>query len=115
MRFKSTPFTQNDQALDHPEMVLAPTPHNHRVGAIDEYDARQEIEVEAESAHAATEDVWKVFQNINEDHCTPDNGRSLMTGDLVRIIGENGAESWWICCLQGWHQIDAPTGSERIA
>src|SRR3546814_6608066 len=41
MRFKLTPYAQNSLALTHPDLVHFPSPANHRVGAIDEYDVRQ--------------------------------------------------------------------------
>src|SRR3546814_19806119 len=49
MRFKLTPYAQNSLALTHPDLVHFPSPANHRVGAIDEYDVRLSHDLEAPS------------------------------------------------------------------
>ena len=110
MRFQATPFTQNEIALSHREMVPFPTPDKYRVGGILEYDPRATVEIDAVSAEEAVTKLWSIYQNIDDAHLTPDGGRSLMTSDLARLVDPEGVESWWICCSIGWHQIEAPAG-----
>lgn len=112
MRFKVTPYAQNELALRHPDLVHFPSPSNHRVGEIAEYDVRQPLDLDAPSAHDALEQCWELYQNIDSAWLTPDGLRSLMTSDLALLISENGAESWWICCSSGWHETSAPQGYE---
>lgn len=112
MRFKLTPYAQNSLALTHPDLVHFPSPANHRVGAIDEYDVRLSHDLEAPSPDHALEQCWELYQNIDSNYHTPDNLRSLMTSDMVKLIAEDGTETWWICCSSGWHQTEAPQGYE---
>lgn len=111
MRFALTPYTQNDYAFMHPDFVPFPKPERHRVGLSLEYDRRSEIEIVALSIEDALADCWLAYQNIDEQHKTPDAGRSLMTGDLIHVVTSIGQESWWICCTFGWHKTTAPVQS----
>src|SRR3546814_4700169 len=76
MRFKLTPYAQNSLALTHPDLVHFPSPANHRVGAIDEYDVRLSHDLEAPSPDHALEQCWELYQNIDSNYHTPDNLRS---------------------------------------
>src|SRR3546814_4816517 len=66
--------------------------------------------LEAPSPDHALEQCWELYQNIDSNYHTPDNLRSLMTSDMVKLIAEDGTETWWICCSSGWHQTEAPQG-----
>src|SRR3546814_13725240 len=68
--------------------------------------------LEAPSPDHALEQCWELYQNIDSNYHTPDNLRSLMTSDMVKLIAEDGTETWWICCSSGWHQTEAPQGYE---
>src|SRR3546814_17091126 len=78
----------------------------------DEYDVRLSHDLEAPSPDHALEQGWELYQNIDSNYHTPDNLRSLMTSDMVKLIAEDGTETWWICCSSGWHQTEAPQGYE---
>lgn len=73
------------------------------VGAASDYEARQAVDLEAESAMDAASLVWGIFQNLSDVLLTPDGGRSLMVGDLIQLRdGEN----------VHWLRIDAMGFSE---
>ena len=112
MRFKATPYAQNELAFRHPELVHFPSPTNFRVGEIAEYDIRQALDLEAPSPQDALEQCWELYQNIDSTWLTPDGLRSLMTSDLVLLVAEDGAETFWICCSSGWHEAAPPQGYE---
>ena len=72
------------------------------------YSERQTVQVEGKTPKAAAEQVWEIFQNIDDDHLTPDDGRSLMVGDLVRLR-ENGTDTWLQVATFGFKVVAPPT------
>lgn len=60
------------------------------VGTPQDYNERQSIEVEDGGRNGPLEEVWRTFQNIDENNLCPDGGRSLMVGDLVRMVDLDG-------------------------
>lgn len=60
------------------------------VGSPQDYEERQTIEVEAPSVQHVLNEVWRTFQNVDDNWLCPDNGRSLMVGDVIRVANEYG-------------------------
>lgn len=112
MKYKITPFALGSDILGKDPMVSFARQEKHVVEAIGNYDERQLLEVEAESADEACEIVWAKYQNIDEGRLTPDRKRSLMVGDMARVVDAHGEESWWIVCSMGWAKTAKP-GAER--
>lgn len=108
MQYQITPFCLSQAIIMADSMATLAREDRHTVRALNNYDERQTIVAEADDAHAACECAWKAFQNIDEDWKTPDGGRSLMVGDMVRVqLGDT--TTWWICCSFGWTETVAPT------
>lgn len=82
--FQATPFAMT-QAYFSKSFDLD---HDH-VGTDDDYVERKTITVVARTAEEVRVIVFRTFQNIDDDHLTPDGERSLMVGDLIRIIGDD--------------------------
>lgn len=112
MKYKITPFALGSDILGKDPMVSFARQEKHVVEAIGNYDERQLLEVEAESPDEACEIVWAKYQNIDEGRLTPDRKRSLMVGDMARVVDAHGEESWWIVCSMGWAKTAKP-GAER--
>lgn len=81
------------------------------------YERRQPLEVDTDDAETALEKAWTVFQNLStgepdEDghveprHMTPDDGRSLMVGDLAMVSDPDGTARMWRCCSMGWERAE---------
>lgn len=74
------------------------------------YSRRREMTFEPQSQTReerdmeACEHIWTMFQNIDENHRTPDRGRSLAVGDIVRIEDHNGTR-YFQCMNFGWNEI----------
>ena len=114
MQYEVTPFCLSQAIITADSMATLAREERHTVQALKNYDERQTIVAEADDAHAACESAWKAFQNIDEEWMTPDGGRSLMVGDMVRVQC-GGTFTWWICCSFGWTQTVEPgTESQRI-
>lgn len=108
MRYKATPFTMTELGITHPERIAALAAGRTRVGGVDEYRERTTIEVDAMDPYAAAECAWYTFQNIDEDHVTPDDEPSMQIGDLVRVSDELGSTSWLQAAAHGFREIAAP-------
>jgi hypothetical protein len=108
MKFKATPYEISRKAVESDPYATFVYPGRYKVQKMEDYLERQSIEVKCESAKWACEELWKTFQNIDENWHTPDNKRSLMTGDLARIEDETGKVSWYICASIGWIEIEEP-------
>ena len=108
MRYKATPFTMTELGLTHPERVAALMAGRSRVGVADEYRERATIEVNAMDATAAADCAWYTFQNFDEDHVTPDGQESMQVDDLVRVVDELGATTWWQAARLGFLEVAAP-------
>lgn len=114
MKYNVTPLCLTREITSADPMATFATDEKHTVQAITSYEERQTIEADVSDAHDACEQAWKVFQNIDENWKTPDGGRSLMVGDMVRLESEEGRE-WWICCSMGWAQTVEPgSQAQRI-
>ena len=107
MQFKITPFCLTHKSIMADPMATFASESRHMIQPLSGYEERQTIVVDAEDAHAACEMAWQTFQNIDENWQTPDRGRSLMVGDMVRLENEK-ATTWWICCSFGWTQTLEP-------
>lgn len=112
MKYKITPFALSSDILGKDPMVSFARQEKHVVEAIGNYEERQLLEVEAENPNEACEIVWAQYQNIDENRLTPDRKRSLMVGDMARMVDAHGEESWWIVCSMGWAKTAKP-GAER--
>jgi len=108
MTLRVTPFCMSSALLVRDPLAMLSRENRHTVHVAGDYEERQTLEVDVKDGEAACERAWTVFQNIDENHSTPDDGRSLMVGDLVRVTTESGDESWWICCSMGWAETMAP-------
>lgn len=108
MKFKATPYEISRAAVEKDPYATFVYPDKYKVQKKSDYEERKTIEVECESAKWACEELWKKFQNIDESWLTPDNKRSLMTGDLARIEDESGNVAWFICASIGWIEIKEP-------
>ena len=64
-----------------------------------DYEERevQSFDPPMESARQAAERVFHIFQNIDENHMTPDAGRSMMVGDCVELTDSNGTKTLLRC------------------
>ncbi len=109
MKFLVTPLAMSEEIFLKDPMASFARPDSHTVQAISDYENRPETEVEADEILAACEKVWTMFQNIDEDHLCPDDGRSLMVGDMLKVTDEDDKTSYWICCSFGWTQTLKPT------
>jgi hypothetical protein len=49
-------------------------------------------------------DMWRIFQNIDENHLTPDDGRSMMCGDIVEISNASGSTYHMVASI-GWKRV----------
>ena len=107
MKYIMTPFCLTRDIMMKDPMATFARPEKHVVQPLSGYEERQTIEIEEDSDLSACENIWNVFQNLTEDHLTPDGGRSLMVGDMVRM-NKDGEVSWWICCSFGWEKTVAP-------
>lgn len=108
-----TPFTLNETSLYGDPMATLARGGRHIVQAVSGYDERESFTVDVAEQHDACEEAWKRYQNIDESRRTPDGGRSLMTGDMMRVVDEAQTATWWICCSIGWEQTREP-GAERV-
>lgn len=108
-----TPFSITERVFLEDPMATLARGGRHIIQTRNGYDERHSFTVEASALHDACEEAWKRYQNIDEGRQTPDRGRSLMTGDMVRLVNDDADETWWICCSFGWEQTQAP-GDERV-
>lgn len=107
---RATPFTIADAFLEKRFLATIAGPSRHAVLPMAEYQERATIEIDlVGDVESSVEQVWIRFQNIDDDHLTPDGGRSMMTGDLVRIVDDGERESWWIACSIGFASTTRPT------
>lgn len=107
MNYEATPFCLSKTTVLTETMAMFARETKHNVYPINSYDERQTINITSQDEDFACEIVWNEYQNL-ENKTTPDNGRSLMVGDMVRLVDENDSETWWICCMSGWAQTYAP-------
>lgn len=112
MTFKVTPFCMNDKLLRRDPLAMMARETKHTVHVLADYDERQTIDADVTDAHAACEIAWQTFQNVDENWQTPDGGRSLMVGDMVRVTDGAGNATWWICCSLGWTETLAPNDTD---
>lgn len=112
MKYQVTPFAINMDVFSKDPMIGFARKDRHVVGALEDYEERRPLEVEAENPHDACEMIWSKYQNIDESRQTPDRKRSLMVGDMVQVVDAYGEESWWIACSMGWEKTVKP-GAER--
>lgn len=89
-------------------MALLTSGGRHVVQPIGSYQARKPIVSMMSDPHDACGYAWNVYQNVDDDHLTPDGGRSLMTGDMALLVDDDGVETWWIAASSGWIQTFAP-------
>lgn len=65
------------------------------------------------------EQIWNEWQNLDADHLTPDGGRSLMMGDMLRLFSSSWRE-WRRCAMMGWDRLTSepvwapPTSTEFV-
>lgn len=113
MRYTVTPHSMTRATLTADPMASLARGGRHIVQPLSGYDVRPAIDTEARDEHDACEEAWMRYQNIDEDHQTPDRKRSLMTGDMASVTDESGSTTWWIVCSFGWSQTVAP-GDVRV-
>lgn len=87
------------------------TSHGFRIGTASDYEERMTIEVDAECIKQALSHTWKAFQNIGDGWMTPDDGRSLMVGDLIKITDGRSVEIHVIKMI-GFEKIEGFAPSE---
>lgn len=103
MKFKATPLAMTQKFFK--EMFGYDV-----IGITSDYEVRQTIEVEAGTRIGACDKVWQVFQNVDDDWLCPDNGRSLMVGDIVKLepadVDEDGeGVSYHRIASMGWDRL----------
>ncbi len=113
MKFETTPFTQNRRGMLANADILFPSATNYRVGPAAEYDERQTVSVDAADPEEALALTYLRFQNVEDDHQTPDGGASIMKLDLIRLDDGRNV-TWWTCCTFGWHQVEEPSDTEFV-
>ena len=60
------------------------------VGTSQDYVERQTVAIDEPTVVDVLNHVWDLFQNVGPGHMTPDGGRSLMVGDIIRVTDVNG-------------------------
>ena len=80
-------------------------------GEMADYEPRLTVQVEADSPTSAASQIFTQFQNLDDDHLTPDDGRSLMVGDLVMLQEPYGSKVHWLKIEPiGFKIIERPQG-----
>jgi hypothetical protein len=73
------------------------------------YSPRLVHEVEADGEMDALHTIWDMYQNLDENHQTPDRLQSMQSGDLVHV---KTTDRWWLVLSIGWDNIAAPEWAE---
>lgn len=105
--FEATPLAMTQEYFSKSFSLV-----KKHVGTEDDYVERKTITVVARSAGEVRVIVFRTFQNIDDDHLTPDGERSLMVGDLIRVIGDDHVSMHRVDMV-GFSQVDGfSTGDE---
>lgn len=115
MPYTATPYAATAAAWTADPSAMLGLAGRKAVHAADGYQARSPLAVQVDDPHSACEAAWTAYQNLDAERRTPDGGRSLMMGDLMKLEDSNGAESWWICRAIGWSKVAAPGESPEDA
>lgn len=75
------------------------------VGAVTDYDARPSLKSDGDSVDNALEYAWHTYQNLHDDHLTPDGKRSMMVGDIIKVE-HNGTTSFHRVEMVGFKEIN---------
>lgn len=103
-----TPYTITSAALSaNPGLMLQF--RDAKIGDASYYEARQPIEITDEQAagdaEAIGEIAWATYQNLDEDRMCPDDGRSMMVGDLVLVEREGQPDTWVVVAPMGFKDV----------
>lgn len=107
-KFIATPYCMTEHFFRIDAGIGLASNDGQLVGKADDYKARQSIEVDAPHTIAAANTVWRTFQNIDDDWCCPDDGRSMMVGDLIKLEEVDGGTTWLRVAMVGFDKIEAP-------